>query len=115
MRTSHFSPKRAGAQKMAVILQIDFTFEGPFGQDLAGAMTGLAESINSEPGFLWKIWTENPDTGQAGGIYLFSDKKSAQAFMTKHSERLRSFGIMDARSRLFEVNQALTKMTSGPV
>ncbi len=100
---------------MAVILQIDFPFQGPFGDDLAGAMTELAESIAGEPGFIWKIWTENPETRQAGGVYLFSDTESAQAYRTMHSERLLSFGITDARSRLFQVNEALTKMTSGPV
>jgi len=100
---------------MAVILQIDFPFQGPFGDDLAGAMTELAESIAGEPGFIWKIWTENPETREAGGVYLFSDTESAQAFLSKHSERLMSFGITDARSHLFQVNEALTKMTSGPV
>jgi len=100
---------------MAVILQIDFPFQGPFGADLAGAMSELAESISREPGFIWKIWTENPETRHAGGVYLFNDRATAEAFLAKHSERLVSFGVTDARSRLFEVNEALTRMTSGPI
>lgn len=35
------------------------------------AMKELADSISQEPGFIWKIWTENQDTQEAGGIYLF--------------------------------------------
>jgi len=100
---------------MAVVLQIDFPFQGPFGADLAEAMSELAESISREPGFIWKIWTENPETREAGGVYLFRDKPSAEAFQAKHLERLKSFGIPDPRSRLFGVNETLTEITSGPV
>ena len=100
---------------MAVILQIDFAFQGPFGGDLAGAMVELAESISREPGFIWKIWTEDPENERAGGVYLFRDQQSAQAYQAMHLERLKSFGITDPRSRLFEINEALTAITSGPV
>jgi len=100
---------------MAVILQIDFAFQGPFGEDLAGAMRELAESISREPGFIWKIWTEDPETQRAGGVYLFRDELSAQAYQTKHTERLKSFGINEPRCRLFGINEALTEITSGPV
>ena len=41
---------------MAKLLQIDFPFAGPFGDDMAVALRELAESIASEPGFIWKIW-----------------------------------------------------------
>jgi len=102
-------------RKMAVILQIDFAFQGPFGNDLAAAMSELAESISREPGLTWKIWTEDPENQRAGGVYLFSDQPSAQAFQTKHLERLKSFGITEPRSLLLGVNEALTEITSGPV
>jgi len=100
---------------MAVILQIDFAFQGPFGEELAEAMGELAESISREPGFIWKIWTEDPENHRAGGVYLFRDKPSAEAFQAKHLERLNSFGIAEPRSLLLGINEALTEMTSGPV
>ena len=99
---------------MPVLLQIDFPFSGPYGAELAAAMNDLATSISREPGLLWKIWTENPQTREAGGIYLFQDRTSAEAYCTMHTERLRSFGITQARSRLFEVNAPLSKITRGP-
>jgi len=46
---------------MSKLVQFDFKFKGPFGDELTKAMEGLARSINEEPGFIWKIWTENSD------------------------------------------------------
>lgn len=56
---------------MAVLLQVDFEMEGPFGKEMSKAFRDLAESINEEPGFLWKIWTENAQGKEAGSIYVF--------------------------------------------
>ena len=36
------------------------------------AFSELARSITKEPGFLWKIWTENENAQEAGGIYAFT-------------------------------------------
>lgn len=99
---------------MAVLLQVDFTFQGPFGEDMAGALSELARSINSEPGFVWKIWTESEREQAAGGIYLFTDEASARAYLTMHTERLAGFGITGVRGRIFDVNTTLTEINNGP-
>lgn len=99
---------------MAVLLQVDFPFEGPFGDAMAGALSDLANSINGEPGFLWKIWTENEREQAAGGIYLFSDEASARAYLTMHTERLAGFGITGVNGKIFDVNPALTAINHGP-
>ncbi|TDW58363.1 monooxygenase [Oceanimonas baumannii] len=100
---------------MKTVVQVDFPYTGPFGQEMATAMAGLAQSIADEPGFIWKIWTENPKTGEAGGLYLFKDPDSAQRYLEKHTARLQSFGISDIRGRIFAVNEALTTIDRGPV
>lgn len=41
------------------LLQVDFEFSGPFGEEMSNALVDLAKSINNEPGMIWKIWTEN--------------------------------------------------------
>ncbi len=64
---------------MATLLQLHFAFNGPFGDAMAEQLKPLAESINQEPGFLWKVWTESEKNHEAGGIYLFTDEKSALA------------------------------------
>ena len=100
---------------MPVLLQVDFKTEGPFGKEMSEAYSDLAKSIKGEPGFLWKIWTENEENKEAGGIYLFDTRKNAEDYLTMHTARLESFGITGIRGRIFDVNGPLTEMTSGPV
>ncbi|EPI9270328.1 monooxygenase, partial [Escherichia coli] len=73
---------------MATLLQLHFAFNGPFGDAMAEQLKPLAESINQEPGFLWKVWTESEKNHEAGGIYLFTDEKNALAYLEKHTARL---------------------------
>ena len=100
---------------MPVLLQVDFPFQGPFGAAAAQAMRELAESIAREPGLLWKIWTENATDRTAGGIYLFADEDSARAYCDMHTTRLESFGVTGIRALFFDVNDALTATTRGPL
>ena len=51
---------------MTTLLQIDFPYPGPWGDEMTAAMRGLAQSIAQEPGLLWKIWTENAERQEAG-------------------------------------------------
>lgn len=100
---------------MRTLLQVDFSYEGPFGDEMASAMAGLAESIAREPGFVWKIWTENRDIGEAGGIYLFEDESSARAYLDKHTARLKEFGVPKVNGKVFHVNERLSAIDHGPV
>jgi hypothetical protein len=98
-----------------VLVQFDFPFPGPFGPEMESAFKELAVSITREPGFLWKIWTENTTLKEAGGIYLFSDRAAAEAYVSKHTGRLAEFGITDVRAKVFTVNAGLTRLTRGPI
>lgn len=100
---------------MSTLLYVDFPYPGPWGADMATAMQELAQSISQEPGVIWKIWTENQEQSKAGGVYLFNDKASAQAYLDMHSKRLNSFGITGIDARFFDVNQPLTAINSGPL
>jgi len=100
---------------MAYLLQVDFPFSGPWGQDMTAAMTGLAQSIAEEPGLVWKIWTETPAEGRAGGVYLFSDRASAEAYLAMHSKRLHGFGIAEVSARIDSINAELSRIDRAPV
>lgn len=100
---------------MAKLLQVDFEFNGPFGDEMATALVGLAESINHEPGMLWKIWTESEKDQLGGGIYLFEDEASAQSYLEMHTARLQQMGIAEVRGQIFDINQPLTSINKGPV
>lgn len=97
------------------LLQVDFSFTGPFGQEMASALTGLAESINQEPGMIWKIWTEDAINQLGGGIYLFEDEVTANAYLKMHAARLKEMGIPEVRGKIFDINPALTAINHGPV
>lgn len=100
---------------MRKLLQVDFDFTGPFGEELAEMLSGLAESISNEPGLIWKIWTESQTDQLAGGIYLFEDEASASTYLKMHSARLKEMGIKEVRGHIFDVNAALSTITKGPI
>ena len=102
-------------RRMTTLLQIDFPFERPFGEAMAEQLAELATSIAEEPGLIWKIWTENAEERTAGGVYLFNDETSALAYLRKHQERLKGFGVQDIRARVFAVNTPLSLTTRGPL
>ncbi|PRW60570.1 monooxygenase [Chlorella sorokiniana] len=95
---------------MPVLLQVDFPFEGPFGDAMAEGMKGLAESIAQEPGLIWKVWTENAEAKEAGGIYLFDSRENAQKYIAMHETRLKGFGVPVVNVKFFDVNVALSEI-----
>ena len=99
---------------MAVLLQVDFPFAGPFGKDMSAALGDLAQHIAGESGLTWKIWTENEAEQTAGGVYLFGDRASAETYLAMHRARLAGFGIQNLRALIFDVNPDLTRITRGP-
>jgi len=100
---------------MAVILQVHFPFDGPFGEAMVEAMTPLARSINDEPGLLWKIWTEDEQAGRAGGVYLFASREDAEAYRRMHTARLEGMGVTGIEAQILEANEALSAINGGPL
>ncbi|WP_260288856.1 monooxygenase [Peribacillus aracenensis] len=100
---------------MTYILQVDFKMEGPFGREMVKEFTDLAKSINDEEGLIWKIWTEDNEAKEAGGIYLFESKASASKYLAMHTARLKGFGIEKVNGKIFKVNEGLTSINHGPI
>lgn len=101
-------------QPAKYLLQVDFPTDGPFGDRMGAMYRELAESINDEPGMVWKIWTENSETRWAGGIYLFESDATARRYLAKHTERLRGWGVSGVRGLVFEVNESLSAVNRAP-
>ncbi|WP_286264568.1 monooxygenase [Thalassotalea atypica] len=97
------------------LLQVDFDYQGPMGEEMSNALVELAESINKEEGLIWKIWTENVSRKLGGGIYLFQNEQSAQNYLKMHSSRLKEMGVKEVRGIIFDVNLPLTEINQGPV
>ncbi len=68
-------------------------------------------------GLLWKIWLVNEAEKSAGGIYLFKDDASVEAFLKgeivaglkKHP------ALSDIEAKVFDILPEHTKITRGPV
>ncbi|NHB59427.1 monooxygenase [Acinetobacter shaoyimingii] len=100
---------------MASILQIDFPYVGPWGAEMFEMFRSLAESISNEKGLIWKIWTENQERQEAGGIYLFERQIDAEAYLDMHVRRLEKNGFHDLRYRIFDIHSKLSEITNAPV
>lgn len=97
---------------MSYILQVDFPHDGIFGEEFSKAFVDLAKDISNETGLIWKIWTENKEKKEAGGIYLFSNETDAKRYLEKHTKRLESFGYKNINAKIFKVNEPLSKITN---
>ncbi len=95
------------------LLQMDYPFSGPWGSQLADEYSDLALTIANVPGLICKVWTENRETGEAGGIYLFEDEASLDSYLEGKIERMKASGIEDIRAKKYEVNERLTRITRG--
>jgi len=97
------------------LLQVDFEYQGTFGDEMSEALVDLAESINQEEGLIWKIWTESESNKLGGGIYLFDDEFSAKSYLEMHTARLERMGVPNVRGIIFDINLPLSKINQGPV
>ena len=82
---------------------------------MAHQFEALAKSINDEPRFLWKIWTENESEQEAGGIYAFDSYDNAQQYLNMHRHRLNSMGVSKVNAKYFDINEGITTITNGRI
>jgi hypothetical protein len=96
------------------VLVFDFPFSA-FGPERTEALKPLAESIAGEAGLLWKIWTEEPAAGRAGGVYLFESRAAAEAYHAMHAARLAARGITGIEATYRGVNEVLSRIDRAPI
>ena len=95
------------------LLQMDYLYPGPWGDEMAAELSELAHRIADVPGLICKVWTENREAGEAGGIYLFEDEASLDAYLGPKVARMEASGIRGIRAKKFNVNEELTRITRG--
>ena len=105
---------------MKKILQINFKFKVEKRSELEKAF--LKEAPRFGPrgevkGLLWKIWLMNEAEKSAGGIYLFKDDASVEAFLKGEIVAgLKSNpALSDIEAKVFDILPEHTKITRGPV
>lgn len=100
---------------MKFLLQVDFPHQGPFGDELTQMMSDLAKDIAKEKGLVYKLWTENEETKEAGGIYVFDNKDDALRYLDMHTKRLESFGYTDIKGKIFTINEELSSLSKATI
>jgi hypothetical protein len=96
------------------VLIFDFP-NSAFGPDRTEALRPLAADIADQPGLLWKIWTEEPASGRAGGVYLFATRAAAEAYHAMHAARLAARGVTGIEATYRGVNETLSRIDRAPL
>ncbi len=99
-----------------MILQLNFKFSVTRAEyeQAAASLAGLFAEV---PGLRWKVWLLNESESEAGGIYLFEDKSSLEAFLAGPlAAQVSSHpAFSDMSVKPFEVMTDVTAITRGPV
>jgi len=68
-------------------------------------------------GLLWKIWIANEAKGWAGGIYLFKDEGSLEAYLKGEliASLKKTPGVSNFEAKVFDIIPEPTKISHGPV
>ncbi len=98
------------------IVQINFMFGGARAE-YEQANLPWAAPIAEVPGLRWKIWLMNDAQHVAGGLYLFDDDATAQAFLNGPivAAIANDPSLSDISLKQFDVIEELTAITHGPI
>jgi hypothetical protein len=98
------------------LLQINFKITTS-AKDYATLVAPFADPIAKTAGLEWKVWIFNEQDHEAGGVYLFRDEASVNAYM--HGDIVAGLRkqptIKDISAKIFDVDENLTKKTRGPI
>ena len=100
----------------AKILQINFKYSVSK-EEYQQAANGLVDGISAVDGLRWKVWIINEAEKEAGGIYLFKDQATLDAYLqgpivaqvTAHP------ALSDFSVKVFDVMGDVTAVCRGPV
>ena len=98
------------------LVQINFKFTTS-AADYVNLVAPFADPIGAVPGLDWKVWLMNEKEREAGGIYLFKDEASANAYLGSEivAGLKQQPTITDISAKVFDVEESLTQKTRGPI
>ena len=100
----------------ARILQINFKFSiSP--AELMEGFADLVEAIANVPGLRWKVWSMNEAEREFGGIYLFDDEASANAYLSGPivAQLGQHPALSEITAKQFDVLEEPSAVTRGPI
>lgn len=77
----------------------------------------LAKQFLAVDGLQWKIWLDDEDERRCGGIYLFADRRSAEAYAAGPivARMKANTALSDLTVRIFDVRARMSEITNAPV
>ena len=98
------------------LLQINSRSNIP-SEELLEEFQGAAIPISAVTGLEWKIFGLNAETGEAAGIYLFTDAEALEAYLQGPIvAAMKSRGVFsDISLKVFDVAEDATLTTRGPI
>ena len=99
-----------------VMLQVNFNY-GVSTEEYVKAVTPLAEKFANLSGLKWKVWTLNPENKEAGGILMFENQATVDAYLAGPlAETVTSHPALSNFSvKQFNIMEDVTKTTRGPI
>ena len=76
-----------------------------------------ASAIASVKGLIWKIWIVQKDPFEIGGLYLFANRETAEAYLNHPVvQAVRSNpAVVSTQSQLWDVESSLSALTRAPL
>ena len=98
------------------ILQLNFKFNVSEA-DYKQAVAPLADDIAAVAGLRWKVWLINEAENEAGGIYLFDNEASVNAYLESPlvAGIVSHPALSDFSVKQFDVMEEQTAITRGPI
>lgn len=97
------------------ILQINFRYDVPT-EEFKRRATAGANRIAAKAGLRWKIWIYDDERREAGGLYLFEDEASLDAYSEWITDELNlNPAVSQVSLKEFRINKDATAVTRGPV
>jgi len=97
---------------MAIVLQVNFVASPAQDSQTADQREARARLLANQPGLIWKVWISDAATKTRGGIYLFTDRASAEAWGDATLRgTLEAAGATNISIRYFDVNEAASLIT----
>ena len=102
---------------MPTIAQINFTYDVTEEELAERSNPERAEMFWNVEGLRWKIWLRDTERRESGGIYLFDDRASAQAYLDGPiAAAVKTMPDSSAHSfKLFDVREEVSAVTGAPI
>jgi hypothetical protein len=100
---------------MSVILQVNYHWD--VDEATAATVAEDPERYNQVPGLQWKLWIRDPQTKTSGGIHLFVDRASAEAYLNDLVLPVLATqqGATDVEAKILAINEFASKANRVPV